>query len=146
MQVASLFTVLALPMRVLGFFLEMVPPSVVARRRLDWVFREPDPSPIADPVPLPAGPLSVRVTDLTYRYPSAGEGQGVDQAGATPARSTGHNGQEPAASGGRNGKAAVQTGEPRQGRIQLQTGTPNHGRNNPQNRLPNQPVSRSSTG
>jgi ABC-type multidrug transport system fused ATPase/permease subunit len=69
-QVASLFTVLALPMRVLGFFLEMLPPSVVARRRLNMVFDEPDPSPVADPLRLPDGPLSVRVENLSYAYPS----------------------------------------------------------------------------
>lgn len=69
-QVASLFTVLALPMRVLGFFLEMLPPSVVARRRLNLVFDEPDPAPVAKPMQLPDGPLSVRVEHLSYAYPS----------------------------------------------------------------------------
>ncbi|MGH1488998.1 MAG: ABC transporter ATP-binding protein [Acidimicrobiales bacterium] len=68
-QVAVLFTVLSLPMRVLGFFLEMMPPSVVSRRRLNMVFDEPNPDPIADPVTLPPGPLSLEVTDLTYGYP-----------------------------------------------------------------------------
>ncbi|MGI9614825.1 MAG: ABC transporter transmembrane domain-containing protein, partial [Acidimicrobiales bacterium] len=39
-QVASLFTILVLPMRVLGYFLESVPPSIVARKRLETVFQE----------------------------------------------------------------------------------------------------------
>ncbi|MEM7324009.1 MAG: ABC transporter ATP-binding protein [Actinomycetota bacterium] len=69
-QVASLFTVLALPMRVLGFFLEMLPPSVVARRRLNMVFDEPDPVPVVEPLRLPDGPLSVVATDLGFSYPS----------------------------------------------------------------------------
>jgi len=67
-QVAALFTVLALPMRVLGFFLEMVPPSVVARRRLETVFREPPP-PGPDPaVALPEGALDVRLRQVSFRY------------------------------------------------------------------------------
>jgi ABC-type multidrug transport system fused ATPase/permease subunit len=74
-QVAALFTVLALPMRVLGFFLEMVPPSVVARRRLTKVFEQPDPDRPIDPPSLPPGPLSVSVRGLTYSYP------GVDASG-----------------------------------------------------------------
>ncbi len=69
-QVAALFAVLALPMRVLGFFLEMMPPSVVSRRRLDFVFDQPDPAPIADPLPLPDGPLSLAVNDLSFAYPT----------------------------------------------------------------------------
>lgn len=67
-QVASLFTVLALPMRVLGFFLEMMPPSVVARRRLNTVFEQPDPTPVPDPVVLTDGPLSIKVQNLTFAY------------------------------------------------------------------------------
>ena len=67
-QVAALFTVLALPMRVLGFFLEMMPPSVVSRRRLQTVFAEPEPQPITDPVALPPGPLSLHVANLSYSY------------------------------------------------------------------------------
>jgi ABC-type multidrug transport system fused ATPase/permease subunit len=84
-QVAALFTVLSLPMRVLGFFLETIPRSVVARRRLDMVFDEPDPDPVDDAETLPDGPLSLTVRDLTYRYPapspspaSTGDANGVD--------------------------------------------------------------------
>lgn len=67
-QVASLFTILALPMRVLGFFLEMMPPSVVARRRLDGVLDLADPTPVPDPADLPEGPLSIAVHDLQFDY------------------------------------------------------------------------------
>ncbi|MEM7274339.1 MAG: ABC transporter ATP-binding protein, partial [Actinomycetota bacterium] len=67
-QVASLFTVLALPMRVLGFFLEMMPPSVVARRRLNGVLSLAEPDPPAEPRRLPDGPLSVEVRDLRFAY------------------------------------------------------------------------------
>lgn len=70
-QVAALFAVLALPMRVLGYFLETVPPSVVARRRLDSVFDEPDVAPTSNPVSLPPGPLSLKIADLSFRYPTA---------------------------------------------------------------------------
>jgi ATP-binding cassette, subfamily B, bacterial len=67
-QVASLFTVLALPMRVLGFFLEMVPPSVVSRRRLDLVFGEAVPAPPELARHLPDGPLDVRLRGVSFRY------------------------------------------------------------------------------
>lgn len=67
-QVAALFTVLALPMRVLGFFLEMVPPSVVARARLEAVFQEQRPAPPDPARSLPDGPLSARLDRVSFRY------------------------------------------------------------------------------
>lgn len=68
-QVASLFAIMAFPMRVFGYFLETVPPSVVANRRLQRVFSEmlPEPRPNAG---LEGGhPLSLAVSDLTFSYP-----------------------------------------------------------------------------
>jgi len=81
-QVASLFSVLAMPMRMLGFFLESLPPSVVSRDRLAVVFDEPRPEgparaasdrrpPAGD---LPAGPLGVEARGLRMAY--AGDGRG----------------------------------------------------------------------
>ena len=67
-QVAALFTVLAFPMRVLGYFLESVPPSVVARDRLDLVLTQPLPTPPSSKVRLPAEPVSVVVSGVSYRY------------------------------------------------------------------------------
>ncbi len=67
-QVASLFTVLAFPMRVFGFFLEMVPQSVVSRERLDMVFDEPIPDALARQDRLPDSALGVEVAGLGYRY------------------------------------------------------------------------------
>ncbi len=67
-QVASLFTVLAFPMRVLGFFLESMPPSVVAHGRLDAIFDEPlleSPDAFAH---LPSGPLSLSAANIDFRY------------------------------------------------------------------------------
>jgi ABC-type multidrug transport system fused ATPase/permease subunit len=67
-QVASLFTLLALPMRVFGFFLETVPPSVASRARLDTVYREPLP-PVADTIhPLPPGGLGAGMERLWFEY------------------------------------------------------------------------------
>ncbi len=70
-QVAVLFTILAFPMRVFGYFLEGIPPAVVARRRLDSVLTEQSPS----PAPLIVGnlfngdkPLKVVVDDLSFGY------------------------------------------------------------------------------
>ncbi|MGF1596146.1 MAG: ABC transporter ATP-binding protein [Acidimicrobiales bacterium] len=84
-QVASLFTVLAVPMRVFGYFLESIPPSVVASRRIDRVLDEPL-------LPTPEGRtpgggpegcegrrgLSVTVRGLTYAYPDDPVLAGVD--------------------------------------------------------------------
>lgn len=67
-QVASLFTVLAFPMRVFGFFLESLPPSVVARQRLNLVLDLPVPTPGAQRQSLPTSPLSVETVDLGYDY------------------------------------------------------------------------------
>ncbi len=67
-QVASLFTVLAFPMRILGFFLESMPPSVVAVGRLDAVFDEPLAAPPTTFASLPAGPLALDVTNVDFEY------------------------------------------------------------------------------
>lgn len=81
-QVASLFTVLAMPMRVFGFFLEMMPPSVVARQRLAAVFDEALPRSEAPETSvefaaagvaatLPAE-IAVSARDVSFSYPSSG--------------------------------------------------------------------------
>jgi ABC-type multidrug transport system fused ATPase/permease subunit len=67
-QVAALFTVLAFPMRVFGYFLEMVPPSVVARQRLNLVLNEPVPTDDKTHGLLSQAPLAVAVVNLGYRY------------------------------------------------------------------------------
>ena len=72
-QVAALFTVLAFPMRVLGYFLEMVPPSVVSRQRLNLVLDEPLPAPVPLSGRLPSGPLALEVAAVDYGY-----GEGAD--------------------------------------------------------------------
>ncbi|MGH1504838.1 MAG: ABC transporter ATP-binding protein [Acidimicrobiales bacterium] len=72
-QVAALFSILAFPMRVLGYFLESLPPSVVAHDRLLGVFssgrRDPASTQAGGAARLPDGPLQVTVTGLTYGYP-----------------------------------------------------------------------------
>ncbi len=83
-QVASLFTLLAVPMSVFGYFLEMVPRSVVSHRRLQTIWREPLPESshrAADDLAFVAsvtGPLLV-VDQLGYTYP-AGERLDEDEA------------------------------------------------------------------
>ncbi len=70
-QVAVLFTILAFPMRVFGYFLEGIPPSVVSHRRLDDVLAASSPT---APSPLwgwdepTAGPLSVTATSVAFGY------------------------------------------------------------------------------
>ncbi len=75
-QVASLFSVLAMPMRMLGFFLESLPPSVVSRDRLAVVFDEPRDGGAAEPATLPAGggPIGVAARGLHMAYDRAGGG------------------------------------------------------------------------
>ena len=67
-QVASLFTVLALPMRVFGYFLESVPPSVVSRERLAYVFDEPRPERPDHLEALPRGELAIEAIDVSFGY------------------------------------------------------------------------------
>jgi ABC-type multidrug transport system fused ATPase/permease subunit len=69
-QAMALFTLLAFPMRVVGFLLEEMPRAVVATERLDRVLAvdvAPDPHDHASP---PASPAEVEVRDLRYSYPS----------------------------------------------------------------------------
>ncbi|NNF55060.1 MAG: ABC transporter ATP-binding protein [Acidimicrobiales bacterium] len=73
-QVASLFTLLAVPMAVFGYFLEMIPRSVVSHRRLQTIWREPLPEPnvrsFVSVSPPDDTPL-LRVDSVGYTYPSA---------------------------------------------------------------------------
>jgi len=67
-QAMALFTLLAFPMRVVGFLLEEMPRSVVAMDRIDGVLgaaAEPVP---ARPSALPSGPLDVRADGIGYGY------------------------------------------------------------------------------
>jgi ABC-type multidrug transport system fused ATPase/permease subunit len=67
-QAMALFTLLAFPMRVVGFLLEEMPRSVVAVDRIDGVLAAaPEPVP-ARPHALPAGPLDVRADGVGYGY------------------------------------------------------------------------------
>ncbi len=64
----ALFTILALPMRVVGFFLEELPKSVVALDRIDDVLDRPPPDPLASQAQLPDGPLGVELHDVRVDY------------------------------------------------------------------------------
>ena len=67
-QAMSLFTLLAFPMRVVGFLLEEMPRSVVALDRIDGVLAaSPEPVP-ARPQALPSAPLDVEADGLEYGY------------------------------------------------------------------------------
>lgn len=73
-QVAALFSLLAVPVRVFGFFLESLAPSVVSWRRLS-PFLAGDPTPTASVVTSVASPIStggadpVVVSNLSYLHP-----------------------------------------------------------------------------
>ena len=69
--VMLLFTLLAFPMRVVGFLLEELPRSVVSIARVDRILAAlPAPRP-AHPIPLPPGPLPLAVDDLDFAYPGS---------------------------------------------------------------------------
>ncbi len=67
-QVASLFSVLAFPMRVFGYFLETVPPSVVAKDRLQGVLDKPLPPAMVHSAEVADGPLEVEVRNVSFSY------------------------------------------------------------------------------
>jgi ABC-type multidrug transport system fused ATPase/permease subunit len=72
-QVAALFTLLAFPMRVLGYFLAMVPRSVVSHRRLQTVWNEELPHrrvPAGAAEPRGGHALRLHVEDVSYTYPT----------------------------------------------------------------------------
>lgn len=83
-QVASLFTLLSFPMRVMGYFLEMVPRSVVSHRRLQTVWDEELPPPVSEPS-VPAAPgahrsaASLSIREVSYTYPSVARLGDVDE-------------------------------------------------------------------
>src|SRR5262249_22179459 len=67
-QAMALFTLLAFPMRVVGFLLEEMPRSVVAMDRIDGVLvAAPEPVP-ARPRALPDGTLDVAADGVGYGY------------------------------------------------------------------------------
>lgn len=67
-QVASLFSVLSFPMRVFGFFLTSLPPSVVAHDRLDPIFNSEVPPAPENTKPLPDGALSVGASGVVFAF------------------------------------------------------------------------------
>lgn len=67
-QVTVLFTILGFPMRVFGYFLEGVPPAVVARRRLNAVLSHRLPDPNRDSPRVADGPLPVDVEDVSFAF------------------------------------------------------------------------------
>lgn len=69
-QASLLFSILAFPMRVFGFFLQELPRAVVSIDRIDTVLAEPDAAEVigAHTSTLPAGPLGVEVEGLGFGY------------------------------------------------------------------------------
>ncbi len=68
---ATLFSLLAIPLLIVGFFLEEVPRSVVSLERVDRVLDRPVPAPTAADRWHPAeGPLDLAIDDLAVGYGS----------------------------------------------------------------------------
>lgn len=72
-EALALFAVLTTPMRVMGYLLESMPPSVVAAARLDEVLAPDarDRHPARGTAPLPAGPLPVEVDGVAFAHDPA---------------------------------------------------------------------------
>ena len=75
-QAMALFTLLAFPMRVVGFLLEEMPRSVVALDRIDAVLAAAPEAVPADPHALPSGPLDVEADGLAFGYIAGRTGLG----------------------------------------------------------------------
>jgi len=69
--VMLLFTLLAFPMRVVGFLLEEMPRSVVSMARVDRILAVLASIRPAHPRPLPSGPLSITVDGIEFAYPGS---------------------------------------------------------------------------
>ncbi|HEX4489921.1 MAG TPA: ABC transporter ATP-binding protein [Acidimicrobiia bacterium] len=69
--VMLLFTLLAFPMRVVGFLLEELPRSVVSIARVDRILAALPAVRPAKPLPLPAGALSVSAEAVGFAYPGS---------------------------------------------------------------------------
>jgi ABC-type multidrug transport system fused ATPase/permease subunit len=67
-QAMALFGILAFPMRVVGFFFQELPRSLVSIRRVDEVMAEPVMDRTSDGGSLPAGPLGVELCDVEFSY------------------------------------------------------------------------------
>ncbi len=67
----ALFQILAFPIRVLGYLFEEIPPSVVARRRVDGTLSEETERHDHRTVALPGGPLDLTYEGLSFRFPGA---------------------------------------------------------------------------
>jgi ABC-type multidrug transport system fused ATPase/permease subunit len=72
-EALALFAVLTTPMRVMGYLLESMPPSVVAAARLDRVLApdDRDRHPARGTTALPAGPLGVEVEHVSFAHDPA---------------------------------------------------------------------------
>lgn len=69
-QATALFTMLAVPMRIVGYFLQEMPRSVVALDRIDAVLSDQPASPVDESNlrPLPSGALSLVADGLAFTY------------------------------------------------------------------------------
>lgn len=68
-QIASLFTVLSLPMRVFGFFLQTLPPSLVAHERISAALALPALVEPTDVRPVGSDALKLEADGLRYTWP-----------------------------------------------------------------------------
>lgn len=70
-QIAALFSVLAVPMHVFGFFLQSLPPSLVAFDRIKEALDLPQVEEPRDVHPIGTGPLAMSVSGVNFAWPEA---------------------------------------------------------------------------
>jgi ABC-type multidrug transport system fused ATPase/permease subunit len=76
-SVAYLFTVVAFPVRAIGWVLGELPRSVVSWERVESVLQERGSMPYGSRTLEGTGAVALRVRDVTFRFPSTGSGSGA---------------------------------------------------------------------
>lgn len=90
LRAVALFTILSVPLRILGFFLQEIPSSVAALARVDSVLAEPVEDRESAVRSLPDGPLNLAFEDVTFRFPEpppAGDDRAAGATSVEPAES-----------------------------------------------------------
>jgi len=80
LRAVALFTILSVPLRILGFFLQEIPSSVAALARVDAVLTEPVEDRKSAIQSLPDGPLDLSFENVMFRFPAPASDLGTEPA------------------------------------------------------------------
>lgn len=84
LRAVALFTILSVPLRILGFFLQEIPSSVAALARVDGVLSEPVEDRKSAFQSLPDGPLDLSFENVIFRFPAPASDRGTEPATDAP--------------------------------------------------------------